>query len=118
MPKDTQLVNGGARNYPGSLAPGSVSAHSRGLQERRTLSGTFPIRHELPFKKIKLRFLKSDLKVENIQERCPGMLTQHIIICPTKSQFHIEVLTHLCTHALSLPLLGGILQGDRIETMG
>lgn len=46
------------------------------------------------------------------------MLTQHIIICPTKSQFHIEVLAHLCTHALSLPLLGGILQGDRIETMG
>ena len=53
--------------------------------------------------------------VENIQDRVLA-LSQHI--CPTKSQFHIEVLAHLGIHVLSLLVMGGILQEDRIETMG
>lgn len=54
----------------------------------------------------------------DIQERFPDMLPHPVMICPTKSQLHVELLAHLCTHALLLPLLNEILQGDRIEVMG
>lgn len=84
-----------------------------------TLTARIPDNNaKLPCAYLGLFYLKSAMEVEAIQESFADTLPRLVMICPTRSRLRIEVLAPSCTHALLSPLFSGILQGDKIETMG